>query len=90
MPRGIPLLPPFQNDGHESSQLWARRYEVIQVACYKDSGVDLNTVLAAELPTRLPPELFIVWDNLSQETQDCYAEVKKRLQTAFGQKVIVM
>lgn len=88
-PRGIPLPPPFQNDGRESFQLWAHRYEVIQAARFKDSGVDLNTVLAAELPTRLLPELFIVWDNLSQETQDCYAEVKKCLQTAFGQKDVI-
>lgn len=56
---------------------------------YKDSGVDLNSVLAAELPTRLPPELSIVWDNLSPETQDCYTEVKKHLQTAFGQKDVI-
>ena len=88
-PRGIPLPPPFHNDGRESFQLWARRYEVIQEARYKDSGVDMNTVLAAELPTRLPPELFIVWDNLPQETQDSYTEAKKHLQTAFGQKDVI-
>ena len=67
-PGGIPLPPPFQNDGRESFQLWARHYEVIQEARYKDSGVDMNTVLAAKLPTRLPPELFIVWDNQPWET----------------------
>lgn len=88
-PRGIPLPPPFHNDGRESFQLWARRYEVIQEARYKDSGVDMNTVLAAELPTRLPPELFIVWDNLPRETQDSYTEAKKHLQTAFGQKDVI-
>lgn len=87
--RGIPLPPPFLNDGRESFQLWARRYEVIQAARYKDSGVDLDTVLAAELPTRLPPELFIVWDNLPQETQVCYTETKRHLQNAFGHKDVI-
>ncbi len=51
--------------------------EVIEEAHYKDSGVDLTTVLAAELRTRLPPELFIVWDNLPWATQCSYAEAKK-------------
>ncbi len=88
-PRGIPLRPPFHNDGRESFQLWACRCEVIQAARYKDSDVDLDTVLAAELPTRVPPELFIVWDNLPQEIQDCYTETKKHLQTAFGQKDVI-
>lgn len=88
-PRGIPLPPPFLNDGRESFQLWARRYEVIQAARYKDSGVDMDTVLAAELPTRLPPELFIVWDNLPPETQVCYTETKRHLQNAFGQKDVI-
>lgn len=31
-PKDIPLPPPFRNDGSESFQLWARRYEVIQDA----------------------------------------------------------
>lgn len=30
--RDVPLPPPFPNDGSESFQLWARRYEVIQEA----------------------------------------------------------
>lgn len=88
-PRGVPLPPPFNNDGRESSQLWVRRYEVIQEARYKDTGVNLSTALAAELPTRLPAELFIVWDNLPRETQSSYAETKRHLQTAFGQKDII-
>lgn len=87
--RGIPLPPPFCNDGRESFQLWARRYEVIQDARYRDSAVDLAAVLASELPTRLPPELFIVWDNLPLETQRSYAETKKCLQAAFGQKDVI-
>ncbi|KAL0150681.1 hypothetical protein M9458_053985, partial [Cirrhinus mrigala] len=49
-PRDIPLPPPFPNDGSESFQLWARCYEVIQEARYKDSGVNLDAVLATELP----------------------------------------
>ncbi len=76
-PKDIPLPPPFRNDGSKSFQLWARRYEVIQEARYKDSGVDLDAVLAAELPTRLPPELFIVWDNFPSEIQHSFKEVKK-------------
>ncbi len=47
-PKNIPLPPPFRNNGTESFQLWARRYEGIQEARYKDSGVDLDAVLAAE------------------------------------------
>lgn len=88
-PKDIPLPPPFRNDGTESFQLWARRYEVIQEARYKDSGVDLDAVLAAELPTRLPPELFIVWDNFPSEIQHSFKAVKKELQEAFGQKDVI-
>lgn len=88
-PKDIPLPPPFRNDGSESFQLWARRYEVIQEARYKDSGVDLDAVLAAELPTRLPPELFIVWDNFPSEIQHSFAAAKKQLQDAFGQKDVI-
>ncbi|KAL1249304.1 hypothetical protein QQF64_020309 [Cirrhinus molitorella] len=29
-PKDIPLPPPFRNDGTESFQLWARRYEIRQ------------------------------------------------------------
>ncbi len=76
-PKDIPLPPPFRNDGTGSFQLWARRYEVIQEARYKDRGVDLDAVLAAELPTRLPPELFIVWDNFPSETQHSFKAAKK-------------
>ncbi len=88
-PKDIPLPPPFRNDGTESFQLWARRYEVIQEARYKDRGVDLDAVLAAELPTRLPPELFIVWDNFPSETQHSFKAAKKELQEAFGQKDVI-
>lgn len=55
----------------------------------KDSDVDLNAALAAELTTLPPPELFIVWDNLPWETQCSYAEAKRHLHTAFGQKSII-
>ncbi len=62
---------------------------MIQEARYKDSGVDLDAVLAAELPTRLPPELFIVWDNFPSEIQHSFKAVKKELQEAFGQKDLI-
>ena len=88
-PRGIPLPNPFCNNGRESFQVWARRYEVTQQARYQGSGVDLNTVLAAELPTRLPSELFIVWDNLPPAIQSSYTETKNHLQAAFGQKDVI-
>ncbi|KAL1249389.1 hypothetical protein QQF64_020394 [Cirrhinus molitorella] len=88
-PKDIPLPPPFRNDGTESFQLWARRYEVIQEARYKDSSANLDAVLAAELPTRLPPELFIVWDNFPSEIQSSFAAAKKQLQDAFGQKDVI-
>ena len=72
-------LPQFYDDGRESFPLWTRRYEFIQQARYKDSGEDMNRVLAAELPTVLPLNLFIVWDNLPLEVQSSYTETKKHL-----------
>ncbi len=44
---GTPL--PFLNNGHESFHLWAAAIREFWEASYKDSGVDLPTVLAAEL-----------------------------------------
>lgn len=85
----IPLPPPFRLDGGESFQLWARRYEVIQEARYRDTGTDVDAALAAELPTRLHSSLFLVWDNLPKEIQDDYKATKKHLQKAFGQKDII-
>lgn len=75
----IPLPPPFRLDGGESFQLWARRYEVIQEARYRDTGTDVDAALAAELPTRLHSSLFLVWDNLPKEIQDDYKATKKTL-----------
>lgn len=68
--------------------MWARCYEVIQEAHYKDGGVDVSTVLAAELPTRLPTELplFIVWDYFPWQTRASYTETNKHLQTAYWPK----
>lgn len=87
--RDIPLPLPFRNDGSESFQLWARRYEVIQAARYRDADVNLDSVMALELPTRLPPELFIVWDNLPPVTRNSFASTKKHLQDVFGRKDII-
>lgn len=75
--RDVPLPPPFRNDGTESFQLWARRYEVIQAARYRDTDVNLDSVMALELPARLPPDLFIVWDDLPSATQNSFAATKK-------------
>lgn len=44
---------------------------------------------AAKLPARLPPELFIVGDNLPSETQCSYAKTEKYLQAVFGQKDVM-
>lgn len=87
--RDVPLPPPFQNDGTESFQLWARRYEVIQQARYRDTTVDLDLVMALELPTRLPPDLFIVWDNLPSVTRNSFAATKKHLQEVFGRTDVI-
>lgn len=51
--------------------------------------MDLNANLALELPTLLPSELFIVWDNLAKETQSSSEATKKHLQDAFGQKDVI-
>lgn len=88
-PRDIPLPPPFRNDGNESFQMGARRYEVIQEARYRGTNVDLDAVLAAELPTRLAPDLFIVWDNLPRRTQQSYDATKRHLHEVFGQKDVI-
>lgn len=88
-PRDVPLPPSFRNDDSESFQLWARRYEVIQEARYRDTGVNLDAVMASELPTRLPPELFIVWDNLPSATRRSFASTKKHLQEAFGKTDVI-
>ena len=87
--RDVPLPPPFRNDGSESFQLWARRYEVIQEARYRDTGVNLDAVMATELPTKLPPELFIVWDNLPSATRRSFAATKRELQDTFGRTDII-
>ena len=77
---GIPLLPQFYNDGRESFQQWSRRFEVTQDARYRHCDVDLNSVLALELPTVLPTELFVVWDTLPLEIKSSYTATKARLQ----------
>ena len=51
--------------------------------------MNLDAVMATELPTRLPPELFIVWDNLPSATRRSFAATKRELQDTFGRTDII-
>ena len=51
--------------------------------------MNLDAVMATELPSRLPPERFIVWDNLPSATRCWFAAKKKQLRNAFGRTDII-
>lgn len=68
--------------------LWAHWHQVFQQVRHTDNAVDLDANQVLEIPTLLPHELFIVWDNLPKETKSSFA-TKKHLQDTFGQKDVL-